>query len=535
MSTKFLSSTSKYFNFLLTPKHFDPMAREYQGEDFRFLVAKSIREGKLKLDKCDFDSLFTNMSIISKGSSSGSETVLGFAEIKQLKTEVVFKVSFYSRVGSDDNSLDVELFIYDKITNPMLFNKITPNIMTCIDAYQCDNFLKQLKDAYGNNIYGNDPVLVNLLKDLKKIKKNDKVLDNYDYKKVNILLLERGNGKSLYDFLVNDRYTSEELKSIVFQVLYTLWNFSLRGLQVNDGHLNNIWIEKNIHPRNLIYFINDTEYFVVPCHFLVKIYDFDFSNVVDEIDNTKIENNFCKSMGICNAKNPKFDTFLFLSDLKNTLFDNSRDAEFENFLSSNIDQRILNKKYGFHDRLCNEIRPGVCDGPFEPNNKLMSPTEKMLEDNYFKVFKYKLPEYDPDYISTEDGGNYEFVYYSYKCKRNKDLIKSSPNKKSDSYTSSPVDNKKIVNFLKHMLAVYAIKKKKKENPDILIYILIDFYKELIENYISLELDLKLKTFLQKIDEKSIEFYRDIDYKEPNSSNLKKLIEEWSNIRNFKLW
>lgn len=97
---------------------------------------------------------------------------------------------------------------------------------------------------------------------------------------LNILLTKMcsHNCKTLRELFTKNSPTSEDANGILLQCLYALVYFQEIGLQHNDLHLGNIFVEET--PSNIsLQFSNQTT-FTFKCKYIVKIYDFDFSSIV---------------------------------------------------------------------------------------------------------------------------------------------------------------------------------------------------------------------------------------------------------------
>ena len=105
--------------------------------------------------------------------------------------------------------------------------------------------------------------------------------------------------------------------AIIFQVLYSLVCFAHVGLQHNDMHLGNIWIEDLGRPVVLYYARRGDKYVELKTRWFVKIYDWDRGSSVHPAvpSNLELSYAYCRRIGTCEAWNPKYDLFKFLSIL----------------------------------------------------------------------------------------------------------------------------------------------------------------------------------------------------------------------------
>jgi hypothetical protein len=189
-------------------------------------------------------------------------------------------------------------------------------------------------------------ILDNIRADLQNISPRD--LSLFDQEKYHFLLSEKSrNAKTLAKWISMPQLKTEEIRSVIFQILYTFEVFNRLGFRHNDAHIENIFIEDWSDNQDMS---NDTQYnvdgvwyrFKTKSHF-VKIFDFDLSffncdrtqihpdyhYLIDMYEtqlkkhnikncvNTRLETaELCQKYGLCSHVNPKYDTFNTLWDLK---------------------------------------------------------------------------------------------------------------------------------------------------------------------------------------------------------------------------
>lgn len=446
-----------------------------QNPDYRLKMFEALRRGDITITPCDLKNLLQIETVPKKSSASSSVIVIGNVKYaingladsvrsprmkkstrKSFDDEVLMKLSFNSKDYDIDNSLLVEMKIYE-IATSLVKRYATPHLMTYIGAFQCPNFIEEfsrqfpLQDDWvekytaGETYYENtkdgrktnikpikdevDPrnwkivraglntyyknLTTNKVQTEKPIgfyeeivnqiisieEKDNRNFKIYDFNRANVLLLEKGRGMSLSRALSNIDFTEDELIIIIFQVLYTLCVLYKNDVQHNDLHLGNIFIQ-TIDPAIFTYQYvfpdgTETEY-SMRSKYLPKLFDFDQS-FTSQYLNTKLDNVlFCEEAGICNKKNPKFDTYLFLIQLGIALSDFD---DIGDFIERHIGRELLelgaNGEWPFAGRLCKLVRqsgrPNKCDGPWTPppmgSSPLgMSTPEEMLRDPIFRKF-----------------------------------------------------------------------------------------------------------------------------------------------------
>lgn len=337
------------------------VSREKNDQDlhWRTLFIKAISSNIVELEPCALSSLLRleslRDSLVPGNDRSASDTlvVLGrlryhvakpmqlSAELANTAPAVVAKISFAplrppTRVKSGAFYVDQLVFeadVYEKVTNPLLLGGHTPHLIAWYGTFRCSNVRHMLEDATLDDKSDDSVARMVLACDLRttmsRIETEMEGAGKYDFDKMQVLLLERGLGKSLAATELN-KVSPELQASVIAQTLYTLATFGEVGLRHNDLHPGNVWLQPcGLRPSSNIYFITETQYLIVPTYgTLVKIYDFDLAttypgsqalSAMDPKQRNRTPRDFplyCKQYGICNhARNAKFDCYQFLSSL----------------------------------------------------------------------------------------------------------------------------------------------------------------------------------------------------------------------------
>ena len=420
------------------------LKKKQQLPSYRLALYNAIKNKQISITPCNMTTLLDDSKVLKKTSSSDSVIVFGKLKFKindpiiaplvnVARRDIILKLSFQAVKDSLDNSLQIEVDIYDKIINRLLIDKYTPNVMLCVGVFQCDDFLQDI-----TNKLAKDP-MNKLLEDIvgqmdvieKTERRNIKIYREpsiYNLKRVNVLMLERGKGMTFGDWSKESK-SIREWKSVLFQILYTLKVFNKIGLRHNDIHLDNIWIETLSNEKEMIYFVDENTYYMINTTNLVKIFDFDLSTVskssvskssVSKImENTKLTNDFCDSYGMCNNYNPYFDVFLVFCNLYITIQElkkgRTEEADFlKKFIKSQISLKLLSLDWGFPCRLCNLIGPGQCKGDFiDSELDIISSggiktISDMISSYAFNEFRHDIKSYNPKYHPS----TYEDVFFA---------------------------------------------------------------------------------------------------------------------------
>ena len=287
----------------------------------------------------------------------------------------------------------IETNIYKCIINKFLENKITPHIISFINIKQIHNFENMMKND-------KSPIMKQIQKQATVIKQKDYL---YDLDTATFLLLELGSGYELGS--IYSKLTPVDIKIVIFQTLYTLYNFALIGLLHNDLHLGNIMIDILDKPATFIYFTDENTYYSIETKYMAKIFDFDFSyycnKVMDEKNcqkNTKLFD--LKEDGVENNKiiidkNDKFDLFTFLCLLYDYIsYDKGTRTLIERIIKAN---KLLTYKWKYNCRLSNktykEKNPGASiskEGTYFPTSEQIINFSDIFGGDMFKQYKHFL-------------------------------------------------------------------------------------------------------------------------------------------------
>jgi serine/threonine protein kinase len=403
-----------------------PLQYTKEGNLYRLKLFDTLFDGKIDTDCDDLALKETNKSctkIFEKldikqlklfDKDSASDTIIVFGNIQKTinsseyqrdksgdsssREDISIKISF----ASNDNSLKIEIYLYE-IINKIIRNNYSPNFIGMIGGFRCNGLVDYLNkmDRLQKNSDNITQFYQDVLNQIDDIEENS--LIRYDIDCANILILEKSSGITFTTLLNKYTISENDFFSLLFQILYSLDIIYKMGIQHNDLHPGNIFVELSngivfgkvdlnyISPINLYYKV-DENYYKIPSKFIAKIYDFDLGAIKGKTNNKIQKDYYCKKLGICNKINPKFDTFTFLSTLYNTFGSrNYIPNEVMKFIERNISEKLLKQKWGYQDRLCKLIKEGECDGPYEPPTfscgGMNIPREMILNDSIFQKWK----------------------------------------------------------------------------------------------------------------------------------------------------
>ncbi len=219
-----------------------------------------------------------------------------------------FPQPFYSqKMGYEDNSFAREIIILRYLSYYLKYN-ITP----CVQSYIADFICRErpkwsptVKEMFDSH-EGYD-------------------VEEEDYKKdprIHFLLTEMIEGNLLHEWL-DKKKTVDEIKSIIFQVLYTAWQFYLGGIRHNDIHMGNIIVTRG--PGEPLYFGANGRIVKVNGNYIAKIIDYDRAGFFDGDPPNTVWNSVCEEYGACpDGVNRTADALRFINGIygeKNSLSD----------------------------------------------------------------------------------------------------------------------------------------------------------------------------------------------------------------------
>lgn len=305
-----------------------------------------INSVKLKLQnpQCELPVIIDDIIVFDnaeKGSSSSTIIISGVLKEDNLflVSDIIMKIRF-EEFSPMDNGLSIENKIYKYIINDMIANRITPNLIAYLGDYSCER-IRFEDDGYLDTKYYNEAY---------RISKSKK----YNIDNSSIIWLEKSNGVIMQELMSilnedndKDQYKEELwncISSILFQMLYTLSCFNRLGLNHNDLHFGNIFVEKLDEPISL-YFNLDGRIIELTTKFIVKIYDWNRGSSLDiRIGrNNSLDNDLCTEYETCNFFNEKYDFYSFM-------------YQFWAIVVSKLSDMKLNGEYndmkGFYLKVC---------------------------------------------------------------------------------------------------------------------------------------------------------------------------------------
>lgn len=380
------------------------------NQNYGISLYKAIKSKKINISPCNLSHFLEDANTLSKTSTSQSIIIDG--KIKNINKNVIIKLSFHET--GVINTMAYEIEIYKYIINELIINKYTPHLISFIGAYTCVDFLNNIYSFLDKKDFQDFfKEIIKQSKHIQKTYESDYFKTKnitYDFKTVNLLLLEKSKGIMFEEWISNGKKTIQDWSNVLFQIFYTLYIFSILGIRHNDLHFKNILIEK-CYQKELIYIISNDKYIKLKTNYFVKIFDFDQSSInyekiklfFDNVKNSKelkkgnmlLEHVLCEPFGICKDYNPKFDEYMVFLQLIYSaveLTGNQRieEAQFlKKLIFEFVSDDLLLQEFPKPGRLC-KVQNKKCNGTFIPSDKDLKPLKKVLyyfQDNIVPTYK----------------------------------------------------------------------------------------------------------------------------------------------------
>lgn len=315
------------------------LPRFCRGESQRFRLAlhRLLDTGQLTMTQCD---LFGNLArrqikVKERTSSSPSIQIFGRYDVPKgamldsMQDRLVYKIGFKSWHPHEDNSLEVERRVYRYVTNPLIKRCRTPHVMLMVAEASCNDFKKQFSDlwySYKDRGQKVPKYIRDFFIQQDSLMHDKNFQGSFDFNEMEVLVLEQGLGGTFERWMRGQRSLMDYME-VFLQVIYTLAAFNEVGLQQNDLHLSNVWVDELPEKRWVYYGIGRGRYVKVQSRWNVKIYDFDRSTKYATqynrrtITNTALTSWMCGQFGACNTppRQPKYDAARFLTGCFNQL------------------------------------------------------------------------------------------------------------------------------------------------------------------------------------------------------------------------
>jgi len=386
------------------------------GEDSvpsRRLLRKAMVSGSFKANMCYPSEWLKNIKDIEFEGLGKSPTEVALA---QTSVDPLAKVALkIAPEQTYDNGLEIERGFYRNYFDTILSNYFSPHVVAYYNDLSCDK-----KDFIDHSVGA--PLQ-------KVLAKRWPIKDPGEHIKADslkILISEQTSGRTLRKYLDKERVGTEDFRSILFQIIYTLEVFNRLGMRHNDAHDQNIVVEIKDKPFTSIYAVDQQHVFAITTNKMVKIFDLDhasatcdktlfhpsYGGLIDALTTENLclttetqltgkdpvtgqEKSNCLNAGRCNDRNIYYDTHLALTRLHKASFMTTH--EYIDFLKRNISERLLYTPFLSYYPL-EETQVFSLSGKSQkpPKNKVsyipksdkeMKTPLDMLKDEYFAPFR----------------------------------------------------------------------------------------------------------------------------------------------------
>lgn len=286
--------------------------------------------------------------------------------LKDTAKPLVLKVFFKNTPDGErcDNSLTLERTIYKQLLRPLLRNRRTPNLLRYYGS-----FSESYDDA--RPALGDCAAALDKLKERVKAKEvHDHGSDGIRIRDVDTLTfvgLEHVRAHTLRQWLQTAR-TYEELKSVLFQIIYTAECLYRVGIRHNDLHVGNVLIDVNTNYDTIYYRLSQDELYALPVRgSLVRICDFDsacgITNQRGRSHQTSTKPRYYNyrlkyyrywhQYGMTDVDNPRYDTFTILSSMAAALKKYHGSSEFADLIAERfiLSRTLLRCPWKFAHRM----------------------------------------------------------------------------------------------------------------------------------------------------------------------------------------
>jgi len=365
------------------------------AEQERLRVWTLLNTGGIEIGDCGLGKTLKNWRLLEDDEKmSSSLTWIGFGTLDQKdgqkSFDVAVKMSFAPKVFAVDNSLEVERIIYRDVINQLVLNRNTPHVLLYYGTINCDNFGQFTSDQ----VDGDNGIVGNLA---KLAQANTDVDEHFDLNHMRALVLERSSGETLFTFLnMNRRRTNNDVAAVLFQVFYTLAAFRDIGLQHNDLHTRNIFVQEYDDPQTHTYLVGEQHY-LVTSKYQARVFDYDRAHKQTtsinkcHISNTYL-NTMCLSRKTCqNSQDSRLEIYRLIRFMYDFLPPGL--AGLGSFLEWCVPKRVLQLEFEGENRIlmargalchCEDKSCETCVMETDPRIKM---PREILQHKTFEQFK----------------------------------------------------------------------------------------------------------------------------------------------------
>lgn len=230
-----------------------------------------------------------------------------------LSKSIYYTHNDYSIICRYNNNFSIKIILYDIDGNSYENGEI--DILLILSKLVVDNNTPHIIIPL---IYGYTFININNIYKLSYSKLKDiynKYLDNRIDNKALIVISEWCKYTDLRQFIKNRNIENDEWCIILFKIIFTLAiiNEKYPGFRHNDLSFKNILVGKNITQGSSIYYYNNTYYKIPNTDYQIYLWDFEYSNIIDILDNIDIYPEMIQKYGIRKNSNQYYDLHFLLN------------------------------------------------------------------------------------------------------------------------------------------------------------------------------------------------------------------------------
>jgi hypothetical protein len=256
----------------------------------------------------------------------------------------------------------------------------------------------------------------------------EKYKENKYHEDVSILISEWANNGDLLEFIRKHYKKFEPItwKVIFFQIISTLAVIQSKypAFRHNDLKANNILVQKiQIDSKKFTYRVARNEYKVPNIGYQIKIWDFDFACIPNEVPNIKVSSSWTKEINVIPEQNRYYDIHYFFNTLiKRGFFHQFMLKDCVPQEAKDFVNRIVPKKYQEFNKKNKYVHER---GRILVTDEYLLPDDILKNDPYFEEFRtFKIDKTKEKEISGK-------IFKSTKQENNIKLKKKNINNSSD--------------------------------------------------------------------------------------------------------
>lgn len=389
-----------------------PVLRHLRDDEIQALLENDLTDAY-----CDLDQVFDDVTLLRGSTASATSQVIVSIKPTEINTLLQLYaakrqsqgqspkafIKFMIHSEYSQNRPEVEIAIYKYLDQMLLRPHVTPHIMAYVASAHCPEMKNHLEwmtpaqqDEEVMRWYKNDDSVYDLPGAYGQsitpefLKKNALTSGK-------VLIMELGEGDSLFKVLTQKTLTHLDFYGLMFQVGYTLQQMHRVGVRHNDLHTGNIWVDILPTPRTLRYQLPDESYAEITTRYIAKIYDFDLSSFTTRIKevilNEKLRDHHCPDYGMCDTPDPLYDwTTMMHNVYEMSLMPRIyRHLPLRDWVSSVVLDTSLytdESNFEFPGRYCAKLKDGTCHPQGRvPSNMILSFWKVYQHRTYFDPFK----------------------------------------------------------------------------------------------------------------------------------------------------